>query len=129
MVRSGARISILICCTSPGLSAAILSGLNSTVHLSFGFLVIKERFRIGAVPAFPTRKSIGLLVPAVNDVLSVPLADPILRSWVPFVVTLKFVLASYAPARARTFTGYSLASAVEGESISTLSVSVAFSLS
>ena len=68
-------------------------------------------------------------MPAVNDVLSVPVADPILRSWVPFNVTFKLAFASNAPARAWTLTGYSLASAFAGESISTLNVSVAFSFS
>src|ERR1043166_46050 len=94
MVRSGARISILICWTSPGARAAILSGLKSTVHLSLGFFVMNERFRMGAVPALPTRNSTGLFAPAVSAVLRVPLADPILRSCVPFNETLRFVAGS-----------------------------------
>ena len=84
---------------------------------------------MGAVPALPTRKSTGVFLPAVRDVLSVPAAEPILRSWVPLRLTFKVVVASKAPARARIVTGLSAASARAGVSISTLKVSEAFSLS
>src|SRR6266481_1843267 len=100
MVRSGARISILISFTSPELSASILSGLNSTVHLSLGFLLRKDRLRMGAVPAFPTRKSTGVFLPAVRDVLRVPAAEPILRSWVPLRLILRGAPAEKPAARA-----------------------------
>src|SRR5258708_34252280 len=105
MVRSGARISILIWRTSPGPRASILSGLNSTVHLSLGFLVTKPRLRIGAVPALPTTKSIGFLVPAVAQALSVPACHPLFGSRVPLTGTLPRVGASQAPTRPRLLTG------------------------
>src|SRR5262245_14783594 len=108
MVRYGARVSILISRTSPALRPSILSGRNSTGHLSLGFLLMKERLRMGAVPALPTKKSTGVFRPAVKEVLRVPEAEPILRSWVPLTLTLTVAAASKAPARARIVTGLSV---------------------
>src|SRR5258705_13894155 len=101
MVRSGARISILISFTSPELSASILSGLNSTVHLSLGFLLRKDRLRMGAVPAFPTRKFTGVFLPAVRDVLRGPADEPILRPLMPLRLPFTVPAASKAPPRVR----------------------------